>query len=54
LDELKKAEYTYAFTTQTGKTNLKDKVLELKRIDVIPGMTTESFAILVAENPEAQ
>ncbi len=52
LDQIKTSGYNYAFTTQTGKTNLKGKLLELKRVDVIPGMTEESFAKLIEGNPE--
>ncbi len=47
LDEIKKSGYSYALTTQKGKTNISDKPLELKRIDVIPGMTLEKFAQLL-------
>lgn len=52
LDQIKASGYTYAFTTQYGKTNFAEKPLELKRIDVIPGMTKELFAKLVEGNPE--
>lgn len=54
LDEIRKSGYIYAFTTQTGKTSLVEKPLELKRIDVIPGMTKESFAQLIERNPESK
>lgn len=47
LDQLRLSGYKYAFTTQTGTTNLTEKPLELKRFDVIPWMTEENFAQLV-------
>jgi peptidoglycan/xylan/chitin deacetylase (PgdA/CDA1 family) len=47
LDQIKSSGYSYAFTTQTGQTNLSDKPLELKRIDVIPGMTIDQFMQLL-------
>lgn len=54
LDQIKASHYHYAFTTQTGKTNLAEKTLELKRIDVIPGMTHKSFAELIEGNTESK
>lgn len=47
LDQIKASGYTYAFTTQSGKTNLTESPLEFKRRDVLPGMRIEEFAKLI-------
>jgi hypothetical protein len=47
LEQIKTSGYSYAFTTQTGKTNLAEKPLELKRVDVLPGTTVELLAKLL-------
>ncbi len=47
LDKIRESGYRYAFTTQTGTSNLSDKPLELKRIDITPGMTEEKFSKLL-------
>ncbi len=47
LDQIKISGYQYAFTTQSGKTNLLKPHLELKRIDILPSTSLEKFKTLI-------